>query len=90
MADAKNNDRKDRLSAALRENLKRRKQHCGTGLASPSGAHETRNPQAPAKQATRKAIRPGTTANAPPGPTFASLHRNFGRPGKVSYVSRLN
>ena len=26
MADAKNNDRKDRLSAALRENLKRRKQ----------------------------------------------------------------
>ena len=26
MADAKNTDRKDRLSAALRENLKRRKQ----------------------------------------------------------------
>jgi hypothetical protein len=37
MADAKNNDRKDRLSAALRENLKRRKQQL-RGRAGQSGA----------------------------------------------------
>jgi len=36
MADAKNNDRKDRLSAALRENLKRRKQQL-RGRASQQG-----------------------------------------------------
>jgi hypothetical protein len=37
MADVKNNDRKDRLSAALRENLKRRKQQL-RGRAGQSGA----------------------------------------------------
>jgi hypothetical protein len=36
MADVKNNDRKDRLSAALRENLKRRKQQL-RGRADQSG-----------------------------------------------------
>jgi hypothetical protein len=37
MADVKSNDRKDRLSAALRENLKRRKQQL-RGRAGQSGA----------------------------------------------------
>jgi hypothetical protein len=37
MADAKNNDRKDRLSAALRENLKRRKQQLRGRAASQPG-----------------------------------------------------
>jgi hypothetical protein len=37
MADAKNNDRKDRLSAALRENLKRRKQQLRGRAGQPDG-----------------------------------------------------
>jgi hypothetical protein len=37
MADAKNNDRKDRLSAALRENLKRRKQQLRGRASQPGG-----------------------------------------------------
>ena len=37
MADAKNNDRKDRLSAALRENLKRRKQQLRGRAGQPVG-----------------------------------------------------
>jgi hypothetical protein len=40
MADVKNNDRKDRLSAALRENLKRRKQQLRGRAGQPAGSSD--------------------------------------------------
>ena len=51
MADVKNNDRKNRLSAALRENLKRRKQQL-RGRAGQSGGRIDGDAEpAPADQA---------------------------------------
>jgi hypothetical protein len=40
MADVRNNDRKDRLSAALRENLKRRKQQLRGRAGEAGTGHE--------------------------------------------------
>jgi hypothetical protein len=40
MADVKNNHRKDRLSAALRENLKRRKQQLRGRAGQPGGSRD--------------------------------------------------
>ena len=60
MADAKSNDRKDRLSAALRENLKRRKQQLRGRAGQPAGSSDREAEPARAETAGKPPEKAGT------------------------------